>query len=152
MVRLVAGQRCAGQRPKKSVDFALVISFLVKRGLNIGNDLIGRQAGLTGVDRAVIRIVGITGIVTPGREPEAGVPIIIAAADQDDVVVVMMPPIVVVPFRMVVLERFVMLAVPVLGVLDMLALHELLTLHVFLPALAGFKLLDLVLLVSQVLG
>src|SRR4051812_5792676 len=79
-----------------------------------------------GVDRAIIRIIGRGGIVTPSRIPVASVPVIPATADQDDVVaVVRVPPIPLMPLRAIGLEDAILWAAPVVGVLDSVVLVEL---------------------------
>src|SRR6202022_228359 len=62
-------------------------------------------------------IVG-AGIITPGRVPIAGIPVIRCSKHEDDAVVARSPPPLIVPFRMVILENYVLRASPVLSAID----------------------------------
>ena len=50
----------------------------------ISNHLVGRYCALTNIDRSIVRVVFVLRAVTPGREPVAVVPEVIAATDQFD--------------------------------------------------------------------
>src|SRR6059058_5518980 len=47
LVSLVGGERFAGQRPKQSIHFTLVITHLLQHGLHIGDHLIWRLSTVT---------------------------------------------------------------------------------------------------------
>src|SRR5207245_7345195 len=96
LVALVIGDRRARERPKQTVHFAVIISLLLQRRLHVGNHLIGRQIVIA-VDRSVIRIIRVAGIVAPGRIPEPGVPVIPSPAEESNATVTLSPPIPVVP-------------------------------------------------------
>src|SRR5437773_8936806 len=93
------------------------------------------------IDRSVVRIVTIVGIVTPGRIPITAVPVIPSAGDQNDndgrlnrwmnwminwtagvrvgTVRMVLPPICVVPFMVIIAKGRVFFASPGFAPLDM---------------------------------
>src|SRR5438876_445590 len=124
MVTLVTRDRGARERPKQTVHFAVIISLLLQCRLHVGNYLIGRQIVIT-VDRSVIRIIRVAGIVAPGRIPEPGVPVIPSPAEESNATVTLSPPIPVVPLGPVSPEGLVMLALPILTALNLIVRSEL---------------------------
>src|SRR2546423_6202263 len=90
VVGLKTRDRGACQRTHAPVDRVLVISALLERSLNTGDNLFGRLTVVT-VDRFVVVVVRI-GIVTPGRVPPAVVPTPPAEIEKDDRGTMMPPP------------------------------------------------------------
>jgi len=123
VVALIVGQCLARNRSERAVYLTVVIAPRLQRGLNICDDLIGRQI-VVGVNRAIIWVVRKGRIVTPGRTPIAGIPKILATADQNDAVVIAVPPTLIVPLASVVLENGVVLTLPVLTALNAIVLLE----------------------------
>src|ERR1700676_82873 len=123
VVALIVRKRRAGNRSQGAVDRAVVVALRLQRGLNICDDLIGRQI-VVGVNGAVIWVVGVSRIVTPRRIPIAGIPKIPATTEQTDAVVIVVPPTLIVPLAPVVLESAVLLALPVLTALNAIVLVE----------------------------
>src|SRR4029077_14950671 len=87
------------------------------------NHLIRRQV-VVRVDRPIVRIIRVAGIVTPGRVPISAVPVIISTADKDDTVVMASPPTAVVPLRPVSPEGLVMLTLPIPTALNLVVRSE----------------------------
>src|ERR1051326_4152643 len=78
------------------------------------------------VNRAVVRIIGVSGIVTPGRIPVTGIPVIPAAADEQQVGrIVRLPPTLVMPLRMIGSECLILRPTPILRARDLVVLIEL---------------------------
>src|SRR6266446_7934892 len=124
MVTLVVRDSRAREVPKQTVHFAVIISLLLQCRLHIGNHLIGRQIVIA-VDRSVIRIIRVAGIVAPGRIPEPGVPVIPSPTEESDATVMLSPPTPVVPLGPVSPEGLVMLALPILTALNLIVRSEL---------------------------
>jgi len=99
LVALIISDRGPSEWSEDPVHFPLIITLRLERGLHVGDYLIGRQVVIS-VDWAVIRIIGIR-IVTPGRVPIIGIPIIPATEHENDAVVTAAPPTSVVPLRSV---------------------------------------------------
>src|ERR1041385_3204519 len=55
VILLISRQGRAGKRAKDTVDLAGIITLLLKRGLHIPDDLVGRQI-VVSVDRPIVRI------------------------------------------------------------------------------------------------
>src|ERR1051326_3422146 len=68
MIALVVGNRGAGQRPHDSIDGIVVVAELLQRALHIRDDLIGRESVIT-IDRLIVGVIVIVGIVAPGWIP-----------------------------------------------------------------------------------
>src|SRR5207237_7942573 len=124
LVPLVIGDGRTRQRTEQTVHFAVIISLLLQRRLHVGNHLIGRQIVIA-VDRSVIWIIRIAGIVAPGRVPKSVVPVIISPTEESDAVVTVSPPTPVVPLGPVSPERLVMLALPILTALNLIVRSQL---------------------------
>src|SRR5437588_12155452 len=124
MVALVIGDRRARERPEQTVHFAVIISLLLQRRLHVGNHLIGRQIVIA-VDRSVIWIIRVAGIVAPGRVPKSVVPIIISPTEESDAAVTVSPPTPIVPLGSVSPEGLVTLALPILTALNLIVRSEL---------------------------
>ena len=60
--------------------------------MNVSDCFIRRQTVIA-IDRAVIAIIGVVGVVTPGRIPPAIIPAPVTTIDKDDRVTMVMPPI-----------------------------------------------------------
>lgn len=117
---------CSGERSHQAVDFAAIITLLLQGGLNVSYDPVERDSILTDVDRAVVRIIGIGGIIAPGWIPIAGIPKIPAATYEEEIGAVMRSPVaLVMPLRAIRLEGAIMGAAPVLRVSDPIILIEL---------------------------
>src|SRR2546423_8022121 len=91
MIALILGQRGPSQRPHFTVDRPRVITLLLQRDLNGGDNLIRRKSVET-VDRLVVVIIRV-GIVTPGRIPPAVIPAPPTEIEKDDRGATMPPPI-----------------------------------------------------------
>src|SRR5437773_12570736 len=96
MVTLVTRDRGARERPKQTVHFAVIISLLLQCRLHVRNHLIGRQIVIA-VDRSVIRIIRVAGIVAPSWIPEPEVPVLPSPTDEYDAPVMVSPANAVVP-------------------------------------------------------
>ena len=81
--------------PEQTVNFALIITLLLQRGLHVRDHLIGWQI-VVGVDRAIISIICV-GIVAPSRDPIARIPSIPSTVYENDAVVMIPPPVPLVP-------------------------------------------------------
>src|SRR5205823_704698 len=97
VVLLVSGNGAASVNSQRTVDVACVVAELLERVLHVDDDLVRQQIAI-GVNRSVVIVALVVGIVSPRRIPISGVPIIVSASDQHDNDVVLFPPIVVVPF------------------------------------------------------
>src|SRR5205807_2539956 len=84
----------------------MIITLLLERGLDVGNHLARRQIVVT-VDRLVVGVSAVIGIVPVGRIPIVVVPIIITAAEKNDPVVAAPPPTTVVAFPIKTAARLV---------------------------------------------
>src|SRR6266446_2115981 len=124
MVALVVRDSRAREGPKQTVHFAVIISLLLQCRLHIGNHLIGRQIVIA-VDRSVIWIIRVAGIVAPSWIPEPEVPVIPSPTDEYDATVMVSPPNPVVPLGPVSPEGLVMLALPILTALTPIVRFEL---------------------------
>src|SRR3954466_11869691 len=113
VILLIICQCRARQRPKHSIDLAMIISLIREFLLHVSHYLVGSQI-VVAVNRPVIRIKARRGVVTPRRIPEPGIPIVPAAADQDDPRIMRPPPHVIVPQRVIIPKDDISLAVPVL--------------------------------------
>src|SRR5262249_55030258 len=77
-----------------------IVAELFECALHVDDYLVRQQIAI-GVNRAVIFVVLIVGIVSPRRMPIPRVPIIVSASDQHNNYVVLLPPIAVMPFMVV---------------------------------------------------
>ena len=102
MVALIISDRGTSEWSENTVHFPLIIALRLERGLHVSDYLIGRQVVIS-VDWPVIRIIGRR-IVTPGRVPIIGIPIVPATEHENDAVVTATPPGSVVPLRSVIPE------------------------------------------------
>src|ERR1700736_4489739 len=94
MIALIASNRCPGQRTHCAVDGVGVITTLLERSLNAGDDLVRRRSVVT-IDRLVVLIIRV-GIVAPGRIPPAVIPAPPTPVEEDECETVVFPPIAIV--------------------------------------------------------
>src|SRR4051794_30963860 len=110
MVTLVSRQGCARVRADQAVHRITIITLFLKRGLDI-RDHLSRREIVIAVDRLIVSVSAVVGIVAVGRVPIAIVPVVISAAEKDDPIVTAPPPAAVVavatkiPTRLFVSER-----------------------------------------------
>src|ERR1700680_1635170 len=124
MVALVIRDGRARERSEQAVHVAVIMSLLLQCRLHVGYYLIGRQIVIP-VDRSVIWIIRVAGIVAPGRVPKSVVPIIISSTEESDAIVMPSPPTSVVPLGPVSPEGLVILALPILTAPNLIVRSEL---------------------------
>ena len=98
-VALEPGQRFLGERPENSIHFVGVVTQGLERALHVGDDLIGQEA-IESIDRSVIFVVTIIGIITPGRIPPAVEPAPEPPVNQNDDRAMMTPSVTVMVVKM----------------------------------------------------
>src|ERR1700730_409882 len=123
MAALVIRDGRARERSQQAIHFAVIISLLLQCRLHVGHHLIGRQIVIA-IDRSVIWIIRVAGIVAPGRVPKSVVPVIISPTEESDAVVTASPPTPVVPLGPVSPEGLVTLALPILTALNLIVRSE----------------------------
>src|SRR5205823_2620736 len=101
---LILRQCRARLRSKNAVDFALIVTLLLKCGLHIGYHLPGILFRIRSVNRSII-IIDRVGSITPRWVPVIIVPEIPATENKHDVVVMRSPPPLVMPLWMIILEN-----------------------------------------------
>src|SRR5437899_3461179 len=114
VVLLVSGQGAASVNSQRTVDVSGIVAELLERVLHVHDDLVRQQIAI-GVNRSVVIVALIIGIVSPSRIPISRVLIIVPASDQHDNDVVLFPPIVVVPFMPVAAHSLIVTVATVLG-------------------------------------
>ena len=92
---MVIRNRGTRERPEQAIDFALIVTLLLQRGLHVRDHLIGWQI-VIGVDRAIVSIICV-GIVAPCRDPIARIPSIPPTVYENDAVVMVPPPVPLMP-------------------------------------------------------
>src|SRR5947207_1137637 len=81
---------------ERAADPAAVITKLLESALYVRDHLIRQQITIS-VNRAIVIVILVGRIVTPGRAPITRVPIIIAASDKNDGCKMAFPPTAIVP-------------------------------------------------------
>src|SRR2546428_13647043 len=108
---IVGLERCdgvSGHRSKNTIDRSIVITVTLQLRLNIGNYLVGSQS-IVAIDWAIVWVISIR-VITPCREPVAGIPVIPAAVHKDDPIAMAPPPTTIVPLSVVIAEDRILLA------------------------------------------
>src|ERR1700757_3747201 len=123
MVALVICDRSTRKRSDQAVHISMIITLLLQRRLRVSNYLVGRQV-ISRVNRTIPGVIRV-GIVAPCGEPVARVPKIRSAEHEYDAVVMAVPPVLIVPFRFVVAESSILVALPVLASFNAPALLKL---------------------------
>ena len=83
MVALKSGESGPGLRPDQPVDCTGIISLVAQRHLHILEHLTRGQV-VVAVDRLVVDVVIVVGIVAVGRIPVVAPPILIATAEENE--------------------------------------------------------------------
>lgn len=100
MITLVGGQRISGLLAKLAVNFTSVITLVLESFLDVDHYLVGRKIGV-GVDRTIVNIAKVGGLVSPGWKPVTTVPIPVAtpigATHKRDIIVMAVPPPAIMP-------------------------------------------------------
>ena len=81
-----------------------IIAELLEHALHVDDYLVRQQIAI-GVNRSVVIVPLIIGIVSPGRIRISRIPIIVSASDEHDDDIVLLPPIAVMPFMPVAPHR-----------------------------------------------
>src|SRR5205807_230348 len=92
-------------RPKGSVEGPSIITQLLERALYIQDNLV-REKVTIGIDRAVVVVVVINWIITPGWIPVPCIAIVVPGSDENDGPEMPIPPIPIMPCVPVSLQRF----------------------------------------------
>ena len=91
VIALEIGERCARRRSHHAIDSIAVISKALELSLNT-RDHLARIHVLIAIDRLVVGIGAVVGIVAVGRIPIVVVPVVISATEKREPAVAASPP------------------------------------------------------------
>src|SRR5207247_11466959 len=81
-----------------------IVASILQRGLNVCDHLVRKQIAV-GVNRAVVIVIALQWIVTPGRVPIASVQKIISGGNENDRVTMTVPPVPIMPLVPITAQR-----------------------------------------------